>query len=330
MSELIDSRLWEALSLDPLSEGLVLRRILPSLQHDIFIGETRPTGRRGLYLEIKGQPTNPISPPSSSRGLRVQVEEEGGSVKIQLVSTSVSGDPMFAELASDVVDVLAADPDHDPALRVVARIAAWQAFLASKPDEFGPDRAAGLFAELYVLQDRLVPSFGARRCVSSWGGPDPARQDFQLGSVGLEVKSFRGTGPGQLVISSEQQLDPIGLTALFLGYVRLDQRNGGTGMTVQEMIDLLEGELADSSNELDIFRGKLIRCGWHPSVADLRKERYEVRSCELFCVGDQFPRITAESLPNGVGDVSYRIDRGAIEEFIVPWTSLSGAVQEHA
>lgn len=328
MSDIIDPSLWGALSADPLQDGTVLRRILPLLQHDIFIGESRPTRRLGLYMEVKGTSRHPIAAPASTRGLRVRVEEVEGAVKIEMVSTSASGDPLFAELANDVVGVLSANTAADPAARVVARIAAWQAFLASKPDEFGPERAAGLFAELFVLREHLIPSQGEARSVSAWGGPQPARQDFQFGSIGLEVKSFRGTGPGRVVVASEQQLDLTGLTQLFLGYVTLDQREFGTGKTVQDQVELVEAELVDTASALDSFREKLIKCGWHPSVAEVRKEKYEVRECELFRVEQGFPRITGEFLPNGIGNVSYQIDRAAIEDFLVPWLSLHEAVQE--
>lgn len=108
----------------------------------------------------------------------------------------------------------------------------------------------------------------------------------------------------------------------------LDQREFGTGKTVQDQVELVEAELVDTASALDSFREKLIKCGWHPSVAEVRKEKYEVRECELFRVEQGFPRITGEFLPNGIGNVSYQIDRAAIEDFLVPWLSLHEAVQE--
>lgn len=329
MTNSFDPELWQALAQDPAPDGLVQRRILPSSVHDVFIGELRPGRERVLLLNIAGSSTPIPRHRPSSKGLTVKVDQnEPGLVKVQLTAASFAVAPLFAELANDVAGVLDAAPVEDAAASVLERIIAWQLFLSTKSDDFSAERAAALFAELHVLRSTFLPALGAAQAVSSWHGPDPAVQDFQIADLAVEVKSYRGTGPGRLVISSEQQLELTGVERLYLAYVRLDQRPDGTGLTLADEINALRGSIADSSLAANLFEVRLLSCGWHNSYADLRPERYTVRSCELFGVVDDFPRITSAGLPNGVGSVSYNIDRSAIDRFLVPWHDFSTILME--
>jgi hypothetical protein len=249
-------------------------------------------------------------------------------VRIRLTSSSTAEDPLFAELAADVVGVLARNPGEGAAARVLGRVIAWQSFFATRRDEFSPERAAGLFAELTVLSTAFLPTIGASPSLSAWYGPDPAVQDFQHGDIAVEVKSFRGNGPGQLLISSERQLETIGVGELYVAYVRLDQRQEGTGVTLGKTIATLKNSISNSPFAYDLLQHRLLSYGWHNSYTELRTEKYQVRSSELFEVRSGFPRITSSNLPNGVREISYSVDRSAIEEFLVPWNVFADRLKE--
>lgn len=329
MTSWFDPDLWRVLAQDPAPRGLVRRRILPTSSHDAFIGELRPGRERVLLLEIKGSSATLPRRRPSSKGLIVDVDDsEAGKVKIRLKATSAAAAPLFAELADDVVGVLAAAPNDDAAALVLDRIVAWQLFFATKRDDFTAERAAALFAELHVLQAVFLPFLGHARAIDSWHGPDPAVQDFQVADLAVEVKSFRGTGAGHLMISSEQQLELTGVNRLYVAYVRLDQRPDGTGLTISDVINALRSEIAESGLATHLLEMRLLSAGWHDSYSDQRPETYAVRSMELFGVVDDFPRIISAGLPNGVGSVSYSIDRGAIEEFLIPWGDFSRILME--
>ena len=331
MTEAFDPSLWHELAEDPLSEGLVRRRVVPALNHDVFVGELRPGKERVLILEVRGEHSGLPLRRHSSKGLKVEVDAtQADLVRIRLTSTAHADASLFAELALDVVATLSFDPGIGVANRVLNRIASWQNFFAAKRDDFSLDRAAGLFSEIHVLSQVFVPVLGPSTAVAAWCGPDPAVQDFQVAALAMEVKSFRGTGPGQLVISSERQLDPIGVDDLFLAYLRLDQRQDGAGSTLLESINSLRDVLTDFAPALDLFEQRLLSYGWLDSFAEYRTERYGVRASEAFRVVEGFPRIAPASLPNGVGRVSYSVDRSAIEAFLVPWDEFSNMLKEIA
>jgi len=330
MTDIIGAEVWRELASDTAYDGtLVRRRILPLLKHDIFVGERRPSRERLLWLDIKEQAAALPRRLPSSRGLEVEVDtSESGVTRIRLWSTAEQGNPLFEELANDVAKVLCRDPGEGAAARVMERVIAWQNFFSQRGDEFGTGRAAGLFAELTVLRDVMIPVLGPYRGVTTWTGPDPAIQDFQHKRIAVEVKSYRGGGSGQLKITSERQLETTGVAELYIAFLRLDQREEGTGADLMQIVDGIREDLAASPAALDLFGTKLLNYGWYDKFSTVRVEKYAIRSFEIFEVRDNFPRIVSYELPIGIGSVSYSIDRSAIEGFLVNSADFADRLKE--
>lgn len=323
MSDTMDPVLWAKIAEDPLSTGAVLRRVLPDLPHDVFIGEIRPSRNRVLELSVLGLASNMPKKWRQSKGLEITVDStDPDRTKVRLRSMTKLGDPLFTELVSDVVNTLASFPGADAATRVVERVLAWQEFYARRGEPFSEEHAAGLFGELTVLGGCFVGALGTSAATYGWTGPDPALQDFQFADVAVEVKTYRGGGAGQMRISSERQLEHVGVTDLYLAYVSLDQRQDGTGVALLGLINSIRQQLSDSVPALHLFEGKLLNCGWHNSYADFRNERYEVRSVEFFLVSDAFPRLVASEIPTGISSVSYLVERSALDPYLIERDSV--------
>lgn len=318
MNELLDPALWARIAEDPLPAGVVVRRVLPDLPHDVFIGEVRPSRNRVLELSVLGAASNMPNEWRQSKGLEIAVDATDlGRTKVRLRSLTKLGDPLFAELASDLVSTLASFPGADAATRVVERVLAWQEFYARRGEPFSEEQAAGLFGELTVFGGCFVGALGTSNVTYGWTGPDPALQDFQFDDVAVEVKTYRGGGAGQMKISSERQLEHVGITDLYLAYVSLDQRQAGTGVSLLGLINSVRQQLSDSVPALHLFEGKLLNCGWHDSHANFRNERYEVRLVEFFLVADAFPRLVASEVPTGISNVSYLLQRSALDPYLI-------------
>jgi Putative PD-(D/E)XK family member, (DUF4420) len=327
--ENIDAAVWAALRDDPAKDGSVTRRVLPNLRHDVFIGEHRPGRERFLWLDIKepGATLPPKRP--SSRGLSVEVDDSVTDiVSIRLTASTAGAEPLFTDLADNVVGVLAHDPGQGAAARVLGRIISWQEFFSVRRHEFSAETAAGLFAELTILASHMIPTYGPLTAIEAWHGPDPALQDFQYRTIAIEVKSSRETGPGELHISSERQLDPVPTTGLFVAYVRLDQRAEGAGVSLAEKIADIYGMVNADYGATTEFDDRLLTYGWHDTFAEHRTEKYVVRSVELFEVTNGFPSIVPSDLRDGVHGVSYSIDRTAIEGFLTEWAGVVARAEQ--
>jgi hypothetical protein len=317
------SGLWAEIANDSLPAGAIVRRLLPHLRHDVFVGQQRPSGERFLELRLYGPIGNLPHKDPSSKGLGVKVVLESAErAVVSLRERSKSSTSQFEDLVDDVLALLSEAPGDGAAARIVERIIAWQDFFTRQVRRLSAESAAGLFAELTILNDVMIPAIGGPAAVNQWTGPDPALQDFQFRGGAVEVKSFRGTGSGSLAISSERQLDLAGTLNLVLAYVELDERKNGSGSTLLDVIRTSRRLVQGSPSALAELGDKLLSFGWLESHADYLQERYVTRVVEFFSVVNGFPRITPDVLPNGVGHVQYRIDRSAIQPFVISQSEL--------
>lgn len=316
--------IWQDIDAALDGSGAVVRRLLPELQHDVRIGQTRPARQRFLDVRLFGPVGNVPGHDPSSRGLRVRVIlESPESTRILLEEQSAISASLFEEVVDDIVGMIATVPLDGAAARIVERLLAWQRFFARRLTGLSPDRAAGLFAELTVLDSLLLPRMGPIRAVAAWTGPDPGLQDFQVPRGAIEVKSFRGTGPGQLRISSERQLELLPDSELVIAFVALDQRSDGSGATLGDIVDVVsDGLVASESAGVD-FATALRGTGWAEDLRDVLKDRYTVRSIEFFRVNDDFPAITPPMLRPGVGKVTYHLDRSVLDPFAITRQDVS-------
>ncbi len=311
------SLVWQELAQDEASEGALVRRVLPHLDHDVFLGEYRPSGARFVEARLRGSKIGhmPVrSPRMQGMELKIVLESQDKAV-IHLREAVGQRTSQFEDVVDDVLDLLEADPGDGATARTVERLLAWQEFFARGRGQLSHEAAAGLYAELYLLAEVMIPAFGVPSAVAHWTGPDPALQDFQMAGGAIEVKSSRGTGSGRINVSSERQLDTDGAGSLFIVYIELDERQDGTGQRLDEAVDSLIKVVAPSPSAAAQFESKLLSAGWKRD--EERSERYFVRLMEAFEVRDDFPRLISADLPAGVGNVQYSVDRAAMVPFKV-------------
>lgn len=320
--------IWAQIESDPLAEGSVVRRVLPGLSHDVFIGQHRPSAQRFAEMRLRECAVGdvPATVPKM-RGLEVRVVlETPERAVIRLSETTNLRTGQFEDLVSDVFGLLEESPGDGAAARIVERVIAWQEFFARQDAPLSAEAAAGLFAELTVLGTVILPAIGPTGAVRQWTGPDPGLQDFQFAQGAIEVKSYRGTGSGGMKISSERQLDTTGVDHLFVAYVELDERANGSGSTLADVVSATHELVKSSPTAVSQFGDKLLKARWRDSHAEYRPERYAVRSVEFFEVRDGFPRLLPEMMPVGVGNVRYRIDRSALEPFVSTLDHMTDAL----
>lgn len=311
--------IWAEIAKDPAPVVAVVRRALPELTHDVHLGEERPKRLRFLRMVLNGPIGDVPHGNPSTKGVEVKIVlETKERATIQLTETA-PGSGQFEELVEDLIGLLSKMPGEGATARIVERLLAWQAFFARR-SALTAEEAAGLFGELLVLADLIVPAVGAPAAIHFWTGPDRKLQDFQLPKVAVEVKTWRGTAAGELKISSERQLDLTGLTNLVVAWVHLDERIDGTGQTLSDRIEMTRGIVQASTSASAELETKLLKARWRDELADVRVERYAVHVHQHFLVEDGFPRLIPGVLPSGIGSVSYSIHRSALDPFLIDRT----------
>jgi hypothetical protein len=198
---------------------------------------------------------------------------------------------------------------------LLARLEDWRRLLATVSTQgLTGEQQRGLFGELSVLRDLLLPEAGAA-AVMAWTGPDRQLQDFQFRNGAIEVKTTSGNSAETVRIASERQLDCHGAGQLFLVTLALDARREGPGHTLPDLV----GELREKTRALGIateFEQRLNMGGYLETQAYLYSaRRYAVRQRLVHIVAGNFPRITERDIPDGLSDVSYTLDLHAASGF---------------
>lgn len=200
---------------------------------------------------------------------------------------------------------------------IIAAIIKLQNLFTNNGGPLGPEARVGLFAELEVLKEWLIRSLGPQAAIKAWTGPKAAPQDFQAEGCAIEVKATRSALPQRIKISSERQLETRNLNRLFLVRFSIDEKPA-QGVTLPQSVGNLRVLLASAPLVLLEFNHLLTRIGYHDHhEAHYQGEEYAIRERFVYDVKEGFPRIIESQLPPGLGKVSYEVDAGSCEPFLV-------------
>ena len=280
--------------------GRVQRRLLPSGRRNMFLGLEIPSRNRMLILRVAANSASGLPELPDSRGLTVRVlpreaEDEGAEVVLAL--TDSQHRDIFDLLVRDLV-AAAEQPEveREGLRRFIARLSDWQQLLRRLTPRGLPQEAQqGLWGELWVLREVVVPAVGMTAAVNGWRGPMGSDQDFHLGATCIEVKTSTTASLDRLAISSERQLEVPDDVALLLLGLSLDGR-AGHGETLPNLVDSVRS-MASAVGCLDVLDHRLDLSGYLSDGSVMYSEiGYSLRSLYAFRVGEGFPRIVSGEL----------------------------------
>lgn len=300
-------------------------RVQARSKQDLFLAVSQPGGHRCVWFDLSSDALPPDLHIESLRAIHVRMGNSPlttAKIRVELVLEDPDLNDVFRALADDVVTAVGAAPsDEDGLVQLTNRLARWRRLLApSGVTGLTLSERRGLVGELSVLAllldvDMDMDPFAA---VSSWTGPYGRHQDFQSGTGALEVKTTVAKQPQALIITSERELDDVGLATLALVHLSMDERRGGTGKSLVDLVSGIAQRLRPDAAAVELFQDALLHVGYltehEPLYTDLR---YAPRAANSFGVADGFPRIVESSLAAGVGDVRYRIQLAALAPFSI-------------
>ncbi|RXT14888.1 PD-(D/E)XK motif protein [Ammoniphilus sp. CFH 90114] len=177
----------------------------------------------------------------------------------------------------------------------------------------------GLYGELWFLRE-LLKTVGSRS-VRFWRGSEKEVHDFQNNKLAVEVKTLSSKKHYKVKINNERQLDDFGFESLNLVCLYLNTiHNSGEGLN--QIIYDIKSLLVSSPNLLQEFESKLFFAGFIESQSSEYLTGYILRKVEAFEVTNGFPRILGESLPNGVGNITYTVELSTCGEFQRPFHDI--------
>ena len=271
--------------------GATRRRLLPHSGLDVFTEVRFPTRDWVLLVQSSEQ----LEDRDLVLAAGLTCRTSNGCIEV--VAGPQTERQLFCTLLADLLAQLALS-GNGPAAAVARRLTAWQRMLSRGiPGGLPPEERAGLYGELLVLRDLMLPAIGSD-AVSAWSGPSGAPQDFSYLSTSVEVKTVSRQAPGSCRISNEQQLDTTGLGALYLVHQLVERVP--EGFALGEVIDELRGDPLVRA-DLASFENALLEYGWLDSYRSRYvQDRYALARRRCYAVRGDFPRLVAGAVPLGV------------------------------
>jgi hypothetical protein len=280
-------------------QGAVRKRLLPASNLDVFTEVRVPN--RDWALLVQG--TQQVEDRDLLLANGLICRTRGGTVEI--VASPETDRLLFCTLLADLLGQLDL-PTNTPTTSLVRRLNAWRRMLGrGLPTGLSPEARIGLYGELLVLREVLLPPLGPA-AIRAWLGPSGAAQDFVHGQAAVEVKTVSPRSPQHCRINNEHQLDSTDLETLFLVHQVVNTSREGTSL--EELVDDLR-ENPQVRTELSCFENCLLEAGWLDAHRDQYvNDRYVLVRRQPFRVNATFPRMIPADLPTGVSGVSYLVD----------------------
>jgi hypothetical protein len=311
--------------------GMLVQRIRPDSRVDLFVTAQRREPHRSLELRVDPSAA-PHELPTGTRGIAVSSEILPGSptrTALVLELREPAAAQLFATLCEDIAERAGkAESDEHAVTVLINRFTRWKRMLERAPDGLSPSRQRGLYGELWTLRELLAPTLKVERAVAAWIGPEGAPRDFEAEGHGVESKTSAANEPQVVAINGERQLDDAGLASLHLVHLSLESVQG-SGETLPDIVSSSRAHVAGTSAE-GAFDDLLLESGY----LDAHTPRYERdgyllrRLTVLRVAGPDFPRLTEDVLPDGVGSVRYRLAIDACRDHEVEPRTLTTILEE--
>ena len=327
--------IWESLAREPRGgSDLIRRRIAPDAAVDLFACHVPSRNVPSLLIEAHATPRSGELYLPACRGIHIahEISREGEGIRtsISILLKDSSKRDIFAILCADLLDVMARAKDSLTALDAcVARLSAWHALFERLTREgLSAERQRGLFGEMHVLQDLMLPTLHPVEAVRAWLGWDRSHQDFKSGGNAIEVKTSIAKCHVKILISNEKQLDDRPHDMLVLAHVRIDESDS-KGLSLPDLIAGIREALSAQPLARQELDDRLFQAGYLDNQADLYSQPcYSVNDVKLFHVHGNFPRLTEANLPIGVGDIHYSIVLSELGSFEIDGALLDDRLRQ--
>lgn len=246
----------------------------------------------------------------------VRFNQATGKYSFILCLQNTEDADIFHSLCGDLIDRTRDVSGQKAALEVLlTRLTRWKAFLSKKKSYLlSVQEVRGLFAELEFLRKCLGHMDPQLPLIEGWQGPLDGPHDFVLGDLAVEIKSVTGSQKDCVRISSENQLSTH-LDRLFLHVFFLAEfHDCKKGLSLNEIVERVRDAIQDSDHK-DLFDSRLYETGYI-ELKDYDSPCYTVTHERTYEVIDGFPRITPESLTEGLANVSYDLNLNTLEGFV--------------
>ncbi|GAA4234948.1 hypothetical protein GCM10022291_15610 [Postechiella marina] len=313
--------IWELQK--PSNDELVIKTridILP--QFNCFAATNHITGNHFYIMELSNHTTIPEFKNLNFKGVRIDVFdlEDNKELNIYLIDNELKD--IFSLFAENIIEEISNIPTENEAITITSNVIQKWKKLFDKLNTQGltMEQQKGLLGELLFLNELIDSNINPDYLLNCWTGPDYEDKDFTLGATCFEIKFTISKLP-RIKITSERQLDTSNVENLFLNnYVSETLKENG--ISLNSAVDIIRDKISNNSATLKYFNEKLESAEYYDEDRDNYNAQYGVKSRSLYQVNDSFPKLTTDSLPQGIYNTSYYIENSAIEDYRVDFDTI--------
>lgn len=287
------------------------RRVDETHQLDIFVGYNDDGFPRMVITDI-----GDIKKIESSKLIDVKIyRKSSGEISICFDLLNQSVYSLFLTFCSDIISSTRSIKKQNIIDFITKRWDMWRnMFKRPYSNLLTENQIKGLIGELIFLKFYMIPKYGEVLAIESWMGPSMLHRDYELYNTWYEVKSINSSSL-TVKISSVEQLDSYEVGKLVI--VKMDKTNSQVETSVT--LNLLVDEIQNSIKEFDTkikFAYKLSEMGYY-SNEEYNMYNYKILDINKYAVNNEFPKVSQDSLKDGIVRVSYEIALNSIEKFMI-------------
>ncbi len=222
---------------------------------------------------------------------------------------------VFCTFGEDLISCVLEETNEYVALsRLRSRFNTWLALFRKTRTPLSPEKAKGLYGELYFIKNYLSEKYSIEEAIRCWSGPEKYSKDFAINDTWYEIKTIN-VGSSVAKISSIQQLSSDNIGKLVVIRVEemadeFDEENSTINKLCQSIISSISG-----SEIKDLFLIKLSEIGYD-FCDDLGDKNYHVHKIESYIVNDEFPALREKDIKaEAINNVSYEIILKMIKDY---------------
>lgn len=270
-------------------------------------------GRRHLLVPAD-DPMPPLDPnsPLSVTSLKIKSDRPGSTGIDEFLDIQCELPHLNEQFDKVVLDVLqAVEESHRPAHAAAAQLSSWRKLFSTLAGgkSLSYQQKIAVFGELSVLEkviqksDEFDPEW--------WTGPSRDPHDFELPNASLEVKTVTEES-ATVHMHGFDQLEPLEDKPLHLVLQTVEESS--QGQTIAQLVSDIAQMTDGDEKVLAKMRTLGVGSGEEDSV------RFRVVNTAHCQVEDDFPRISAETLPASTTDavvtIEYELELEALQQYL--------------
>lgn len=277
---------------------------------DIFLGKDTSNSRELLLVsDIEPAKMRPSKSMDIIKGVR-----KDGRWATQIKLLKKDEEEVFTHLCWDLIENSRTAKSKTTSLELfIARFLKWQKLMEGGSEILSDEIIKGIIGELFFAKNVLFLRYNYDVIFSAWLGPDGSDKDFVFEDTWAEIKAIK-TGKTSITISSMEQLSSKNIGTLVVATVDNTSSADANGFSFANLINEFRERLSACPSALFDYESKLFDLGYVD-----RKEYYDryyvFYGFRFYRVGDDFPKLKRETIPNEIVKVKYDIALSEINEF---------------